>query len=83
MGNATLRLRSLPTPEQDYRKLLLDNVTASIQLINIRVKMIAAKLELDDRIERLSEQNAFITLKDHKDNFLSNPKCRLMNPTKS
>ena len=27
--------------------------------------------------------SCFITLKDHKPNFLSNPKVRLLNPTKS
>ena len=27
--------------------------------------------------------DAFITLKDHKPNFNTNPKCRLINPSKS
>ena len=27
--------------------------------------------------------NAYITVKDHKDNFLTHPKCRLINPTRS
>ena len=31
----------------------------------------------------MAENEAFITLKDHKDNFDSNPKCRLINPAKS
>ena len=31
----------------------------------------------------MAEKPAFITLKDHKDNFNSNPKCRLINPSKS
>ena len=30
-----------------------------------------------------SDQNAFITLKDHKDNFNQNTKCWLINPSKS
>ena len=25
----------------------------------------------------------YITINDHKENFLTNPKCRLINPTKS
>ena len=29
------------------------------------------------------KKDAFITLKDHKENFQSNPKCRLINPAKS
>ena len=31
----------------------------------------------------MAKKPAFITLKDHKDNFDSNPKCRLINPSKS
>ena len=31
----------------------------------------------------MAETEAFITLKDHNDNFESNPKCRLINPAKS
>ena len=34
-------------------------------------------------MECYSDQHAFITLKDHKDNFKNNPKCRLVNPSKS
>ena len=30
-----------------------------------------------------ARSNAFITWKDHKENFQSNPKCRLINPAKS
>ena len=29
------------------------------------------------------KNNCFITLKDHKENFLNNPKTRLLNPTKN
>ena len=31
----------------------------------------------------MAKQHAFITLKDHKDNFENNPTCRLINPAKS
>ena len=34
-------------------------------------------------MECLAEREAFVTLKDHKENFQQNPKCRLLNPTKS
>ena len=34
-------------------------------------------------MECYSDQHAFITLKDHKNNFKNNPKCRLINPSKS
>lgn len=35
------------------------------------------------RIEKLAPKNLFITLKDHKNNFMNNPSCRLISPTKS
>ena len=28
-------------------------------------------------------KKSYVTLKDYKDNFLNNPKCRLINPAKS
>ena len=31
----------------------------------------------------IAKKPAFITLKDHKDNFTARPGCRLINPTKS
>ena len=34
-------------------------------------------------MECYSNKCAFITLKDHKENFKSNTKCRLINPSKS
>ena len=55
----------------------------TIDMINKEAKSIAEKLELDDRIERLATTQAIITMKDHKENFRSHPKCRLLNPSKS
>jgi uncharacterized protein YhaN len=37
-------------------------------------------LGIGDKIEKMKKREAFITLKDHKENFESNPKCRLINP---
>ena len=31
----------------------------------------------------MKKREAFISLKDHKENFENNPKCRLINPVKS
>ena len=33
-------------------------------------------------VDCLGKSNAFIALKDHKPNFISNPKCYLINPEK-
>ena len=41
------------------------------------------KLKVANRISKIPLKEAFITMKDHKENFNSAPKCRLLNPTKS
>ena len=77
--------------QPNYNKLLLDNVTSvyhksshvTVDEVNAEARDIATSLEIADRVECLNEQNAFITLKDHKENFENNPKCRLINPAKS
>jgi len=46
-------------------------------------KKVAEKLGLDDRIEVSADGDSFITMKDHKPDFLNNPACRLINPNKS
>ena len=51
--------------------------------INLEVKSIAKSLKLADRIDHLATTEAFITLKDHKENFVNKPTCRLINPTKT
>ena len=76
---------------QDYTKLLRDNTTAKYTKtdttqtdnINAEAKSIAEKLQLDDRIDQLAQRPAFITIKDHKENFPNRVQCRLINPAKS
>ena len=38
---------------------------------------------MDDRIYAFTKRESFITIKDPKDNFENNTKCRLINPAKS
>ena len=79
------------TKPETYKKLISDNITKSykkidvniVDNINLEAKKIAEKLKLDDRIEKIPETEAFITLKDHKQNFIHQPSCRLINPTKT
>ena len=74
-----------------YNKLLHDNITKTykhgsednISEINNELKHIADKLSIGNRIECMKKREAFISLKDHKENFENNPKCRLINPAKS
>ena len=78
------------TPDA-HKELLDKNITKEykkvddtvVKTLNKKDKEIAEELELDDRIYSITRRDAFITLKDHKDNFENNPKCRLINPSKS
>ena len=76
----------------DYRTLLRRNVEAEckrgppdlISNFDKEDKAVAQELDITDRMIHKTQQNeAFITLKDTQENFLNNPKCRLINPTKS
>ena len=64
---------------QDYNKLLTENITKSgksdIGKINFEAKSIAKQLNLDCKIEQFENRKSYVTLKDHKNNFL---KCRLI-----
>ena len=88
-ADKTTNFYQINKPTHD--KLLMDNLTSTykkannnlIHSINNEAKIIATKLHIDDRAERMAERQAFITLKDHKDNFDNKPTCRLINPSKS
>lgn len=78
------------TPE-NHNELLNNNITKdykkakdnAVDKINKEDKQLAQKFEIDDRVYALEKRESFITLKDHKDSFQNNPKCRLINPAKS
>ena len=78
-------------PKQEHHQKVLNNVTKSYKKcdqeipkqINEEAKIIATKLDIEKRTNTLTEQQCFITVKDHKDDFRTNPKFRLINPTKS
>ena len=74
-----------------YRKLLMHSLTSQYRKcdeleelrINKNASGIAKELCIDDRTKRFSRQEAFITLKDHKSDFRTNPSTRLINPAKT
>ena len=78
-------------PVNDYKKMLLDNISKdyrkttmnTVNQINREAANIAKELELEDRIEALSTKPAFLTVKDHKEDWPTKISCRLINPTKS
>ena len=73
-----------------YKKYLRENVTKTYKKSNrnkvnkiiIEAKKIATKLKIDDRVQQFHEAEAFITVKDHKDNFPNFPTFQLINPSK-
>ena len=78
------------TPDS-YDKFIKENVTKTYKKsshsvankLDTQSASIAKQLKLDDRIEKLAKNEAFITLKDHKPAFNDHPTCRLINPSKS
>ena len=76
---------------ENYNKILKENVTKSYKVskndvledINSDLSQIANDLSISDRNETMAPKNALVTVKDHKDNFETNPKFRLINPAKS
>ena len=77
--------------KDEYKKLLQDNITKTykksngkkLRDINFAAKKIAEKLSIADRVEVMQETEAYITIKDHKDEFPNKIPCRLVNPSKS
>ena len=74
-----------------YKKLLRENVTQTYKAanddleekINKEAKKFTDKLKISERVEKIAEKEAYITLKDHKENFENDLPCRLINPAKS
>ena len=65
--------------QKSYKKVKQNEV----EKIDAEAKMLAERHELDDRIDRMAPREAFVTLKDHKENFQNSTACRLINPAKS
>ena len=62
----------------DYKKTDMHTVDKS----NQKQKEMVIKLDLEDRVFATAQKDAYITVKDHKDDYQNNTKCRLINPTK-
>ena len=73
-----------------YNQLLNDKIAKAykksdgnqLKTIDTEAKAITKRLKIDDRVEITAQKVAFITLKDHKDNFLNKSTSRLINPSK-
>ena len=77
--------------KQQNTKLLTANITKTCQNynkkkiinINFTTKKITEKLSIDDHFQRMEESEAYITVKDNKDEFPNKISCRLINLSKS
>ena len=78
-------------PSEQYNKLMNEAITKSYTksnsnattAINSTSKEIASKMKIADRVDCFMEKTAYITLKDHKEDFNIRPRTRLINPAKS
>ena len=77
--------------EAVYKKYLVENIRktyqkptkARLKSINKTTKKFAEKLKIAGRMEFMDESEAYVTIKDHKENFPEKPSFRLINPSKS
>ena len=77
--------------KQEHEKLLKENISKTYKKappklehsINLEAKNISKTLKIEDRVECIAKTEAFITLKDHKENFQNKLPCRLIVPSKS
>ena len=77
--------------KEDHEKILYKNMTKIYKKtnpslpkkINKEAKKIIKEFNLDDKLNIMAKQRCFVTIKDHKPDFRTNPKNRLLNPTKS
>ena len=51
--------------------------------INFKAKQIASKLKTDDRVQKLDENEVYVTIKDQKEGFPEKISCRLIKPSKT
>ena len=74
------------TTVDNYNKLLHENVTKTCKMaeenvtdnINEELQSISNTLGISNRIDITAQRNAYLTLKDHKENFQSNAKFRVV-----
>ena len=82
-ANKTSNIYKMNT--KNCQKLLKENITVTYKkapvnlekVINSEAKSITKKRELSDRKDYLARSPAYITLKDHEENFLLKPTCWL------
>ena len=71
-----------------YNKLIRNEITKeyktgeldTLHHVDGEAKAICHHYGIEERVNKYSEKASYITLKDHKSDFVANPRCRLINP---
>ena len=79
--------------KEEYNKMCRNAITSTYKKANGNIKKRISEKgkeivkksfnNIIDRMDVNAESNCFITIKDHKENFLNHPKVRLINPAKN
>ena len=68
--------------DKEIQKSYKKETPEKVEAVNKEHAKTAEELEIADRMFSTVPREAFLTLKDHKQEFQTNPKVRLINPTK-
>ena len=74
-----------------YEQMMHKNVTKTYKTchsnksssINFKAKQVNSKLKTDDCVQNLDENEAYVTIIDHKEGFQDEIYCHLINPSKT
>ena len=88
-ADKTRNLYTCDTPT--YQKILNENITLEykkanegmIKDVNVKSAQFASELELENRMHAYTNTQCMITYKDHKENSITRPTFRLINPAKT
>ena len=64
------------------QKHVKNTTTHKIDKLILNSKKIADTLSVSNRVDRLERNEVYLTIKDHKQNFQTNPSFRPIRPTK-
>ena len=76
-------LRLVKSNLENVTKVYNTTTRSKINRINVEATNIVTKLGIEDRVKQLSERNAYMTVKDHKEELPEKISFRLINPSKS
>ena len=69
--------------ENNLKKQYMKSTIKEVEHIDVKSRKFAENLKLENHMQKYTRTECFITLEDHKDNFISRPQCRLINIAKN